>query len=129
MKKVYQTKFGAREGNCLQACIASILELTLEEVPDFCSEFEGEKYYEQFVKWLNKKGLSALPVNVEDDLNRPNYKGCYLIVGGKNSDGVMHAVIYKDGKLVHNPNKKCEGIIPETVDIIFPQKPAEFIKQ
>ena len=33
MIKVYQTKFGKGKGNCLQACVASILELKLEEAP------------------------------------------------------------------------------------------------
>ncbi len=127
MKKVYQTKFGAEEGNCFQACVASVLEFALEEVPDFCTEFEGEKYYEQFVKWLNECGFSAIPINVDADLDRPNYKGCYLVVGGKNKDNVMHSVIYKDGVLVHNPNKHCKGIKPEIVDIIFPQNPAALI--
>ena len=125
MKKVYQNKFGAG-GNCFQACIASIFELSLEEVPDFCNEYKGEVYYEQFVKWLNKRGFSALPVDANDDsgsLNRPNYKGCILMVGGKNNDDVMHSVIYKDGELVHNPNRKCKGIKPETIDIIFPLNP------
>ena len=39
MVRVYQTKFGAgnsnKPGNCLQAVIASLLELKLEDVPHF----------------------------------------------------------------------------------------------
>ena len=34
MKPVMQTQFNL-QGNCLSACIASLLELTIEEVPNF----------------------------------------------------------------------------------------------
>ena len=38
MHKVMQTKFGVYNGNCFQACIASVLNLELHEAPDFMNE-------------------------------------------------------------------------------------------
>ena len=35
---VKQTKFGKGEGNCFPACLASVLELSLEEVPEIRGE-------------------------------------------------------------------------------------------
>ena len=127
MKKVYQTRFGEKEGNCFPAALASLFELPLEEVPDFCNIYstETDEWYEKFVEWLNGFGFTSLPVDV-DDLNRPNYKDCYLLVTGKNSDNINHCVIYKNGKVVHNPNKKSKGIKPKIIDLIFPLDPAAF---
>lgn len=38
MRPIRQTRFGWPSGNCLLACVASILDLPLEEVPDGWSE-------------------------------------------------------------------------------------------
>ncbi len=123
MKKVFQTRYGKNKGNCFQAVLASLFELELEEVPDFCNEYpKGDEWYEPFVAWLRERGYSSLPVEA-DDLERPNYKDCFLLVGGLNKDGVNHCVIYKNNRVAHNPNKKCSGIKPETIDLIFPLNP------
>ncbi len=124
MKPVFQTRYGKNKGNCFQAALASLFELKLEEVPDFCNEYDlaSEEWYRQFVKWLRIRGYTSLPVNV-DNLDRPNYKDCYLLVTGRNKDGVNHCVIYKNGQIVHNPNRNGSGIKPETIDLIFPMNP------
>lgn len=36
MKPAMQTKFGEYEGDCFAACIASLFELPIEDVPDLC---------------------------------------------------------------------------------------------
>jgi len=124
MKKVYQTKYGRKEGNCFQAALASLFELKFDDVPDFCNIYstETEEWYEKFVEWLNERGYSSIPLSLDDEmgLNRPNYKNCILLVTGKNKDNVNHCVLYRNGKPIHNPNKKCHGIKPKTVDLIFP---------
>jgi len=133
MIPVYQTRYGPRKrdkdlgGNCFQAALASILELTLEEVPDFCNIYsiETEEWYSQYITWLNKKGLTSLTFALTKDWNLKhlNLKDCYLLVTGKNKNGVNHCVIYRNAQPIHNPNRKCGGIKPETVDIIFPLNP------
>lgn len=124
MKKIFQTKYGKEKGNCFQAALASLFELKLNDVPDFCNIYstETEEWYEQFIKWLRRKGYSSLSVEA-DDLNRLNYKDCYLLITGKNKDDVNHCVIYRNGEVVHNPNKNCKGIKPKQIDIIFPLNP------
>ena len=123
MKKVYQTRYGEKEGNCFQAALASLFELELEEVPDFCNIYsiETEEWYEEFLKWLQKRGYSSVPLYFKETVEHPlRYKNCLLLVTGKTQDEVNHCVIYKNGKSIHNPNKNCKGIKPETIDIIFP---------
>ena len=134
MIPVFQTRFGEVNGNCFQAALASLFELELEEVPDFCNIYsiKNNEWYNEFIKWLNQRGYSSIPIVVDNDwgnLNRPNYRGCFLLVTGKQKDGVNHCVIYKNGKCVHNPNKNCSGITPEQVDLIFPMDVCGFIKK
>ena len=129
MKKVYQTRFGESKGNCFQAAIASILDLQLEQVPDFCNLYpqKDDTWYRKYIEWLKERGLSSISIS-EDDLGKPIYKGCFLLVSGKNNDGVSHTVIYRDGICVHNSNKNCRGITPEEIDLIFPCDPSH-VKQ
>jgi hypothetical protein len=48
MKPVFQTRYGEGRGNCFQAALASILDLELEEVPDFVSAYRDD--------WSKMKG-------------------------------------------------------------------------
>lgn len=125
MKKVYQTRYGKNEGNCFPAAIASILELELDEVPDFCNIHSEDSYYQEFIYWLHRLGYTAIPIatNKDELANSMHLKGSYLLVTGKNKDGVNHCVVYRNGEMVHNPNRKCEGITPEYLDIIYPMNP------
>ena len=59
MIKIWQTQFGDGNGNCFQACVASILELTLNEVPHFCRDY-GKDWVWQTGKWLQKWGLNII---------------------------------------------------------------------
>ena len=51
---VPQTKFGM-EGNCFSACIASILGLSIEQVPEFTEEAGG--WFFRWQVWLKQYGL------------------------------------------------------------------------
>lgn len=42
MKPVDQTTFGAPHGNCLMACVASILEVPLDSLPVMFDEIEKQ---------------------------------------------------------------------------------------
>lgn len=124
MIPVYQTKYGKNKGNCFQAVLASLFETSLEDIPDFCNVYptDTNEWYGKYTEWLNQKGYSVLTFDISKslDLNIRNFKDCYLLVSGLNENEVNHCVIYKNGKSVHNPNKKCSGIKPKTIDIIFP---------
>jgi len=133
MKPVYQTRFGKREsedtkgGNCFQAALASLLELPLKRVPDFCNIYplEGREWYDRYIEWLRRRGLSVITLRIGDrfTLKDESLRDCYLLTGGPNADGVRHMTIYRNGECVHNPNKRCKGITPDCIDIIFPLNP------
>jgi len=125
----YQTKWGKETGNCFQYALASILELEPNVVPDFCNEYEDE-WYEELVKWLNQYGLSCISLEIRNKkLDDYNLKDCVLLACVENDDNINHAVIYKNGKIIHDPNFWYNGKYKvKTIDLIFSINPAEAIK-
>jgi hypothetical protein len=69
MKPVMQTIFPTEEkpmqGNCFAACIASILEISIEDVPDFCAK-PGD-WATACNEWLANFGLALLSVKAETE--------------------------------------------------------------
>jgi len=112
MKKVYQTKFGTK-GNCLHACIATILNVDLKEIPDIDGDIdEWEKRLELLQAYLiHKHGLFLLTSTVNDvESFTRNVYGSIVIVCGESSRDLKHAVLYKNGKLFHDPYPGNTGI-------------------
>ena len=56
MKKVFQTIVDPGNGNCMQAAVASLLELEIEEVPHFLKTHPNPNY--AMMKFLKEKGYS-----------------------------------------------------------------------
>jgi hypothetical protein len=54
MKPVYQEVVDEHKGDCMQAAIASLLELPLNEVPDFINQ---ENWFHSFYHFLAKNGF------------------------------------------------------------------------
>lgn len=106
MKKVYQTKFG-KGGNCFPACLASILEIDIEKVPNF-QEPVGE-WYIKYKQWLNQFGLDLVGVTNWDNWPEGRPK-VFSIVSGMGPRGLQHSVIYFDGDMVHDPHPEGGGV-------------------
>lgn len=109
MKPIKQTKVG-EDGNCFQAVIASMLELGLDDVPDFCNLYSTfDKWFGKCNNWLSKFGLGivALTVETKNDYeiigDNQNYKGCLIADLKQQHMPYDHVVIIKNGKLVHDP--------------------------
>jgi len=125
MKPVMQTKFTTVDqsvhGNCLAACLASLLEVPLEQVPAL--EDMGTEWFGVMYEFLNQHGYDYLGTKYTGpSLNpfwweflleaQPGVNG-YLIVGGKSPREWVtrgHAVIYKDGAMVHDPHPSNAGL-------------------
>lgn len=115
MKPVYQTIFGKPDGNCFAACIASILEMGLEDVPNFCKG-DNPRWMFDLNAWLHQFGLGALTVSFHDEI--PLTKGWCCAGGYGGPEGVMHEVVMKDMKMVHNPHEGW-GELTKVVDYTF----------
>jgi len=126
MKPVKQVKLKSDDdGDCFCACIASILELPLSEVPHFTDRL----WFRRYNNWLRKFGLKLLRVKNIDLRNSG-----YTIEVGDSPRYVYHAVVCKNGKRVHDPHPSNEFLLPNEMQgeikryIFVPQLAAEFIK-
>ena len=103
MTPVYQTNYGKDQGNCLTACVASVLDIPITSLPEFCVDNTWFTLLEKFCRengftltyWLHSASAPILCL------------GAYLIVI-LNLEGVdtFHCVI---GKAV------LESVTPDPV--------------
>ncbi len=106
MIPVKQTKFGINEGNCFTACVASILHLDLEIIPNFCVEHGS--YFQKFTnEWLREKtGFFYMESRIPDEETRQLILKGYYIVSGKSPRSKLcdHCVVGFNGQMVHDPH-------------------------
>lgn len=102
MKPVMQTQRG-EFGNCLTACVASILELPIEAVPNFIEYDKGNgEYIEVFNDFLGQYGYQALTLFLLH-LDKTWIPSGYHLIYGHTAAGNKHAVVGYQGKIVHDP--------------------------
>jgi len=128
MKKVFQTVVDKQHGNCQQAVIASILDLELDQVPNFI-EYEKDGDYEMTVMgWLSTRGYNANYVfryrHDTDMLKKiAKFDGgvngyFYASVPSQTFENGSHAVVVDiDLNIVHDPNPNQRALLLTTEDI------------
>lgn len=108
------------QGDCLRACVASIMDLPADIVP----EFEGSNAYLQFLAvktFLRGFGYTFVSVDyaVPDDDPSPNSvmrafgaanDDLYYIMTGRNAKGVGHAIVCYGMEVVHDPAGRLEQL-------------------
>ncbi len=110
MKPVFQTKFGGAEapeseqGNCMAACLASLFEISLDDVPDFGGQITNGQWYITLSDWLRVRNLELV---VTPAKGYPPPMGPYLLATKSTTlanpdDG--HLVIAQNGHVTHNPH-------------------------
>jgi len=128
MKPVHQTEFVVKAedgsilipGNCFSACIASMLGLPLEDVPTFVAFPNWLGLANEFVKSFGFELFMSVPRFIEycRSAKDSGYHG-YYIATGMGPRGVEHAVICKDGQIVHDPHPEGGGIDKPTSVFVF----------
>lgn len=112
MKKVMQTD----NNNCFQACIASIFEIEIEEIPNLAPHEENGKWIIVLNKWLqNKYKLnyieSYISLNEGQILFKQGTGYYHIIIGVPSINKVIkHAVVGYAGKIIFDPHPKKIGI-------------------
>lgn len=111
MIPVDQTLFGDGKGNCFAACLASVLEVSLDSVPNFCVD-NPSNYLEATNGWLAQFGLGMMIVDVrpqrEGNIDCPD---AYHLMSGPSPRGKFHhSVVGKGGKMVHDPHHSRAGL-------------------
>lgn len=102
-----------QRGNCLQAVLASLLDLPLENVPHFVQQdvdSGGRLFWWECMRlWLlEDHGWILHGAELE------THPGEHLMVSGVSPRGggkIHHVVIYKDKKMVHDPHPDRTGLL------------------
>ena len=126
MKPVSQTIFGTRNGNCLQACLASILEIPLDQCTDV-SESPDEFWFDDLNGWLFEYGYSAIVTPFSESLEYVSNELYSIGVGPVR--GLPHACVFRGTELVHDPFPERRGFDEKPLYRIFfcAIDPARFI--
>jgi hypothetical protein len=84
-------------GDCLRACVATVLDLSLWEVPDFAL--------------FGPNWMWALVMFAECDFDGPFDHTGVWIANGPSPRGVRHSVVYDDTGMVHDPHPTRAGLL------------------
>ena len=124
MISVQQTVNGP-QGNCFSACLASLFELPIAEVPNFYAiDASDDGWWAAVRDWLRHRGFGVMFLELRSPDHLKLFEG-YLIVSGVSKRGLHHATIWQNGKMVHDPHPDSSGLETiEGIDMIYPLSPA-----
>jgi hypothetical protein len=116
MKPVFMLKATeASDGDCLNACVASILEIDITELADVP---EGPEWFRVLLASLALRGFTVVELWGDDLLadDRRSYPaisppGYAIAVGPSPRNEGHHAVVSQDGLIVHDPHPNGTGIV------------------
>jgi hypothetical protein len=118
MLKVYQTRTGAT-GNCFEACIASILDKDITDVPDLCAHEKSGKWIEVLNCWLDQFGMAYMECSVPTAEVEEFFKNkdfYHIIIAQTTGPGtIKHAVVGRKGKVIFDPLQPPLTIVTEEV--------------
>lgn len=92
------------ESDCLVACLATILRLPYQTVPDFVG-LHGGRWYGHLQGWLRERGLEITFF----DEHYPR-RGLYMVYGFTNR-GSPHMTVWSGGDMVHDPHPERAGLV------------------
>lgn len=113
MKPVDQTilKTESTNGNCLAACVASLLEIPIESVPNF-ADF-GTGWFGSLAEYLKLYNLAIW------SFPREKTPGYYHIVMGQTVRGTYHCVVAHGREMAHDPHPSKAGLLGAEEKFIF----------
>jgi hypothetical protein len=128
VKAIDQTTFGFPGGNCFSACVASLLEIPLDDVPYFMGDDVAgdDKWWEKFGAWLLPRGYYPLCFELKDDW-RP--VGLHILSGKSPRElanpKALHSVVAERERVVHDPHPSRHGLLDQRdVVLLIPIDPA-----
>ena len=122
MRPVVQTRLHSpgKPGNCFAACLASLLECDINDVPwpnqaNVDSDDWGS-YWRRIAVWLAERGLFMIEWDVDVKGPKPWVSDAaadaeaYWLAAGPSPRGVRHSVVMKGAEIVHDPHPEGGGI-------------------
>ena len=117
MIEVTQTEVESGKGNCLSACLASLLEMSLKNVPYFV---ETDSWYGEVQQWLQEQGLQMVLVSVDGISRVGNIHHIIMGVGPRSG---RHSVIGFNRKIVFDPHPSRDGLVSiDSYAFLVPEK-------
>lgn len=99
MKPTYQTRHGHVNGNCLEACLASILEVDINTFPTTSND--------NWLEEMNNHLIEAHGLFIHTfSCNEPEIfiKGYHLVFAQHRERKLAHAMVGLNGKVFFNPD-------------------------
>lgn len=106
MLPVTQNDLRPDKGNCLQAAVASLLDLPLSSVPHFVLHKDWEA---RFVRFMRQRGSPVVYGQPG-----PHVTG---IAVGKTVRGTHHAVVMENGTVTWDPHPSRDGLT--AIDFVY----------
>lgn len=125
MIPVDQTTFGLDKGNCFAACVASIFEVALDTLPNFCCE---EWWPHNFTNWLYDRELAYVTIPATNVTSI--HELVYGIAAGPSPRGeFLHSCVYRGSVLVHDPHPSRDGLLClKEIDTFVVLDPARYLE-
>ena len=108
-------------GDCFSACIASILELPLQIIPNF--NIPSREHFAENVKnWCERQSFILLDITLE---NPGLIKDCWSIANGQSPRGTedwhKHSVVWYGNEMAYDPHPDGTGLVgkPEIYTIFI----------
>lgn len=128
MLPVRQTRFGKGDGNCFNACVATLLSLPIEKVDVIWNK---DNWLKQLDEILHPLGFCFIEWDWDNDAKPWHWVGtCYMIATGDGLRGCKHSVVVRhyiadDGKhcIVNHWDPHPQEAFLEKVDyvgVLFP---------
>lgn len=123
-----QIVFDKGYGDCLRACIASIFEYPIEQIPNFWEHTDDTKEFWLLINnWLSDTLQHKCVVAKISDANREFIRGLLCVaIGLTATSDEEHAVVWRDG-MIHDPHPRRSGLRnePDLFAVFVPLDPLQ----
>lgn len=106
---------GHPAGDCLRACVATVLGLPLDEVPHFVQYIEHPAGTDPMLWWWALVGFCHFhgwDATYPDDVFDP--PDGWSLANGPSHRGHQHVVVARDGAVVFDPHPSRDGVVMVT---------------
>lgn len=127
MKPVDQMDTRLGFGDCFRACVASIFEFPIEEMPNFWDHTQDARVFWKMVNdWMRERlGMGCFPVKLTEEHEYMLKDVMCVALGKQRRSDEDHAVVWRN-ELIHDPHPSRDGIInhPDTYALFISIDPA-----
>lgn len=100
-------------GDCLRACIASVLDMPRRDVPHFVRSHGGE-WFGALYDWAQARAITAL--YIYEMIVEP-FPVVWIGKTARSDD--YHAVVAQSGRMIHDPFPEGGGLIEAERSLLF----------